>query len=664
MRLNSPTAHTLTRRHPLVHTSHSSILFTAMAERLKLFFWGFFVLLSNPAKSQLDELFFNGFKGVGVANNLSLNGAAQIQDNGVLQLTNKTQRLVGHAFYSNPIKFKNSTDGKAFSFSTSFAFAMDPEYAKLGGHGLAFTISPTKELPGALPSQYLGLVNNTDLGNFTNHIFAVEFDTVQDLGFGDINDNHVGIDINSIVSNKSAPATYFDGASNSNQDLNLKSGQVIQAWIEYYSQSNQLDVKLSPSSTKPRSTLLSFHVDLSLNLQESMYVGFSSSTGLLSSSHYIMGWSFKMNGKAKSLSLDQLPSLPAESKRISNTGLIVGVSVSAALVIILVSGLAFNLIRKIKKADVIEAWELDIGPQRFSYKELKKATSGFRDKELLGFGGSGRVYKGTLSNSNTQVAVKRISHESKQGLQEFKSEIASIGRLQHRNLVQLFGWCRRRADLLLVYDFMPNGSLDKYIFDEPKTILSWEQRFNIIKGVASGLLYLHEEWEQTVIHRDIKASNVLLDSELNARLSDFGLAKLYERGTNPSTTRVVGTLGYLAPELTRTGKPTKSTDVFAFGALLLELVCGRRPIELKALPEELMLVDWVWEQWRLGAIFEVVDSRLEGEFDELEVVVLLKLGLMCSNNEPKARPTMRQVVRYLDGELPLPEVVEAPQGGT
>ncbi|KAM3694479.1 hypothetical protein ACJW31_07G061100 [Castanea mollissima] len=635
-----------------------------MAERLKLFFWAFFVLLSNPAKSQLDELFFSGFKGVGVANNLSLNGAAQIQDNGVLQLTNKTQRLLGHAFYSNPIQFKNSSDGKAFSFSTSFAFAMVPEYAKLGGHGLAFTISPTKEFPGALPSQYLGLVNNTDLGNFTNHIFAVEFDTVQNLEFGDINDNHVGIDINSLVSNKSAPATYFDGANNSNQVLKLKSGQVIQAWIEYDSQSNQLDVKLSPSSTKPRSTLLSFHVDLSLVLQESMYVGFSSSTGLLSSSHYIMGWSFKMNGEAKSLSLDQLPSLPAESKRNNNTGVIVGVSVSAALVIILVSGLAFYLIRKVKKADVIEAWELDIGPHRFSYKELKKATRGFRDKELLGFGGSGRVYKGTLSNSNTQVAVKRISHESKQGLQEFISEVASIGRLRHRNLVQLFGWCRRRADLLLVYDFMPNGSLDKYIFDEPKTILSWQQRFNIIKGVASGLLYLHEDWEQTVIHRDIKAGNVLLDSELNARLSDFGLAKLYERGTNPSTTRVVGTLGYLAPELTRTGKPTKSTDVFAFGALLLEVVCGRRPIELKALPEELMLVDWVWEKWRLGAISEVVDSRLEGEFDELEAVVLLKLGLMCSNNEPKARPTMRQVVRYLDGELPLPEAVEAPQGGT
>ena len=204
-----------------------SSLFTAMTERLKLFFWVFFVLLPNPAKSQLDELFFNGFKGVDVASNLSLKSAAQIQDNGVLQLTNKTQRLLSHAFYSNPIQFKNSTDGKAFSFSTSFAFAMVPKYAKLGGHGLAFTISPTKEIPGALPSQYLGLLNNTDLGNFTNHIFAVEFDTVQDFGFRDINDNHVGIDINSLVSKKSAPAAYFDVTNSSIQVLDLKSGQVI-----------------------------------------------------------------------------------------------------------------------------------------------------------------------------------------------------------------------------------------------------------------------------------------------------------------------------------------------------------------------------------------------------------------------------------------------------
>ncbi|KAF2318835.1 hypothetical protein GH714_011069 [Hevea brasiliensis] len=177
------------------------------------------------------------------------------------------------------------------------------------------------------------------------------------------------------------------------------------------------------------------------------------------------------------------------------------------------------------------------------------------------------------------------------------SEIASIGRLRHRNLVQLLGWCRRRGDLLLVYDFMPNGSLDKYLFDEPQAILKWEQR-------------------------DIKAGNVLLDSELNGRLGDFGLAKLYERGSNPSTTRVVGTLGYLAPELTRTGKPTTSSDVFAFGALLLEVVCGRRPIEPKALPEELILVDWCGRNGKVA-------------FNEA-------------------------VVRYLEGEVSLPEVVAAP----
>ena len=202
---------------------------------------------------------------------------------------------------------------------------------------------------------------------------------------------------------------------------------------------------------------------------------------------------------------------------------------------------------------------------------------------------------------------------------------------------------------------MPNGSLEKYLFDEPKAILSWEQRFKIIKGVSLGLLYLHEEWEQTVVHRDIKVGNVLLDFEFNGRLSDFGLAKLYEHGSNPSTTKVVGTLGYLAPELICIGKPTTSSDVFDFGALLLEVVCGRRPIDPKALPEELMLVDWVWEKWRLGAILEVVDSRLGVEFDEVEAILVLKLGLMCSNEAPESRPTMRHVVRCLEMNLFLEE---------
>jgi serine/threonine protein kinase len=391
-----------------------------------------------------------------------------------------------------------------------------------------------------------------------------------------------------------------------------------------------------------------------------MYVGFSASTGLLASSHYLLGWSFKINGPAPPLDLSSLPQLPQPKKK--QTSLITGVSVIALVIALCSIAFGIYIFRKIKNADVIEAWELEIGPHRYSYQELKKATKGFKEKELLGQGGFGRVYKGTIPKSNIQVAVKRVSHESKQGLREFVSEIASIGLLRHRNLVQLLGWCRRRGDLLLVYDFMANGSLDKYLFEDSEIVLSWEQRFKIIKDVASGLSFLHEGYEQVVIHRDVKASNVLLDFELNGRLGDFGLARLYEHGANPGTTRVVGTLGYLAPELPRTGKASTSSDVFAFGALLLEVACGRRPIEPKALHEELVLVEWVWEKYKEGRMFEVVDPKLNGKFDENEVMMVLKLGMICSNDVPTIRPSMRQVVRILDREVELPNELRKPGG--
>jgi serine/threonine protein kinase len=209
---------------------------------------------------------------------------------------------------------------------------------------------------------------------------------------------------------------------------------------------------------------------------------------------------------------------------------------------------------------------------------------------------------------------------------------------------------------------MANGSLDKYLFEDSEVVLSWEQRFKIIKDVASGLLFLHEGYEQVVIHRDVKASNVLLDFELNGRLGDFGLARLYEHGANPGTTRVVGTLGYLAPELPRTGKASTSSDVFAFGALLLEVACGRRPIEPNALQEELLLVEWVWEKYKQGRLLEVVDPKLNGSFDEIEVIMVLKLGIICSNDVPTLRPCMRQVVRILDGEVELPNELRKPGG--
>lgn len=309
-----------------------------------------------------------------------------------------------------------------------------------------------------------------------------------------------------------------------------------------------------------------------------------------------------------------------------------------------------------KYEEIREDWELQYGPQRFSYKDLYKATKGFKDKQLLGSGGFGSVYRGTLPSSNVEVAVKKISHNSKQGMKEFVAEIASMGRLRHRNLVHLLGYCRRKGELFLVYDHMPNGSFDKFLFSNEKPNLDWVRRFQIIKGVASALFYLHEEWEQVVLHRDVKASNVLLDADLNGRLGDFGLSKFYDHGSTPQTTSVVGTVGYLAPELTTTGKPTTNSDVFAFGIFLLEVVCGRKPVESKRPQEEVVLLDWVLECWKSGDMLMTVDPRLEGSFVVEEMELVLKLGLLCAHRLPMARPTMRQVVQYLDGNATLPEI--------
>ena len=211
------------------------------------------------------------------------------------------------------------------------------------------------------------------------------------------------------------------------------------------------------------------------------------------------------------------------------------------------------------------------------------------------------------------------------------AEIISMGRLRHRNLVQLLGYCRRKGELLLVYDYMPNGSLDKFLYGNERTNLKWLQRFRIIKGVASGLLYLHEEWEQVVVHRDVKSSNVLLDAELNGKLGDFGLARLWDHSAILQTTRVARTVGYLAPELTKTGRVTTYTDVFGFGAFMLEVACGRKPTEIQALPEKVILVDWVFGCWRKGVILDASDLKLEGNYVVKEMELVLKLGLLCSH---------------------------------
>ncbi|KAL1216289.1 L-type lectin-domain containing receptor kinase V.9 [Cardamine amara subsp. amara] len=607
---------------------------------------------SNKAVSQSEvgEFGFNGY----LYNSF---GTANLDSNGLLKLTNYTTQRTGQVFYNLPVRFKKAPNGTVSSFSTTFVFAIISQIPILSGHGLAFAICPTKGLPYGTPSQYLGLFNITTNGNSSNHVVAVEFDTIRSTEFNDIDDNHVGIDINSLNSVKVSTAGYYkeDGTF---KRISLINRKPIQAWIEYDSSRKQLNVTIHPIHVpKPNTPLLSLTRDLSPYLLESMYVGFTSSTGSVLSSHYILGWTFKLNGTAANLDLSRLPNLPDDYQNDSGSSLkkILAISLSLtglALFVFLTISVMLFLKRK-KLIEVLEDWEVQFGPHKFAYKDLYIATKGFKNSELLGKGGFGKVYKGTLLTSNINIAVKKISNDSRQGMREFVAEIATIGRLRHPNLVRLLGYCRRKGELYLVYDCMPKGSLDKFLYHQPEQSLDWSQRFKIIKDVATGLCYLHQQWVQVIIHGDIKPANILLDDSMNGKLGDFGLAKLCDHGIDPQTSKVAGTFGYISPELSRTGKASTSSDVFAFGVLMF---CGRRPVLPRASsPSEMVLTDWVLNCWEED-ILQVVDERIKQDDGYLEeqVTLVLKLGLLCSHPVAAIRPSMSSVIQFLDGVAHLP----------
>ncbi|KAJ1259118.1 hypothetical protein BS78_10G129000 [Paspalum vaginatum] len=614
-----------------------------------------------------DQFVYSGFRG----SNLTVDGTATVTLDGLLQLSNGTAYLQGHAFHPTAVRLRDSPNGTVRSFSVAFVFGIVSVYPDFSAHGMAFVMAPGKDFSSALPAKYLGLTNVQDNGNTSNHLFAVELDTIQSVEFKDINANHVGIDINGLQSLRSYNAGYYDDSrSGEFQSLKLISRQAMQVWVDYSEEKKQIDVTLAPlRMTRPVRPLLSAAYDLSTVLTDLVYLGFSSATGRVNSRHYVLGWSFGRSRPAPAIDISKLPDLPqpAGPEKPQSKLLEIILPIVTAAVVLCSGGVVVLLVRRrFRYAELREDWEVEFGPHRFSYKDLYHATDGFKDKNLLGEGGFGRVYKGVLRASMVEVAVKRMSHESRQGMKEFVAEIASIGRIRHRNLVRLLGYCRRKGELLLVYDYMPNGSLDKYLHcneGDSNSKLCWAKRFHVIKGVASGLLYLHERWEKVVVHRDVKPSNVLLDRDMNGHLGDFGLARLYEYDhgvDSQTTTHVVGTIGYLSPELMRTGIASPLTDVFAFGIFLLEITCGQKPIKENAQGGgHVALVDWVLQHWRNGALMAAVDARLRGEYHIQEAELVLKLGLLCSHPFATARPSMGQVMCYLDGVTPLPEITPA-----
>ncbi|KAG8503949.1 hypothetical protein CXB51_002233 [Gossypium anomalum] len=471
-----------------------------------------------------------------------------------------------------------------------------------GGEGLAFIIAGNSTLPANSEGRWLGIVNSDPNGS---PVVAVEFDK-RKSDDQDLDDNHVGLDINGINSNASVYLTDFG--------FNISGGRDLRVLLQYDGQN--LSVRVNET------LVLSQRLDLYSYLPKKVFVGFSASTSNETQLNCVKSWEFS-------------------GTDIGGEGNLLWVAwiMIPVVILVLFIGVLFYLYRRTDPIEEDlegaqrniedEIRRSDFAPKKFRFSELKQATGNFSPNNKLGKGGFGTVYNGSWGNKD--VAVKRVSKKSNQGKQEFIAEVTTIGNLNHKNLVKLIGWCYERRELLLVYEYMPNGSLDKYIFCDEKASmvesrLNWEQRQNIIQGAAQALEYLHNGCQKRVLHRDIKASNIMLDSEFIAKLGDFGRA-------------------------------TVETDVYSFGVLILEVVCGRKPgnkSEQKNYNNS--IVNWLWEHYKNGKITAAVDSRMDENFVENEAERVLILGLACCHPNPHYRPCMRTVLQVLLGEVDPPEV--------
>lgn len=596
------------------------------------------------------------------------NGALQVTPDsaGNFTLSNRSGRvLFNHSFkvWEDLAGAGAGVGVKVASFNSSFLLNIYRVNKSAAGEGLAFIIAPDLDLPTGSDGQYLGLTNSTTDGNSTNRLIAIELDTFkQDF---DPDSNHVGLDINSVRSYKTVSLSPL-GIQLAPNDTRF-----YMVWIQYDGGNKSLSVFMAEQMQdtqgkpqqytvdKPKKPVLTADLDLGSLVNKNSYFGFAASTGTSDIQlNCVLRWN---------LTVESLPGGDEESSS-SHEGLKIGLGVGVpclVLVLMGIAGLGYYVHKKRVAAaasgpNILGALKSLPGtPREFSFKELKSATNNFDEKHRLGQGGFGVVYKGVIPKENLQVAVKRFSRGNLKGKDDFLAELTIINRLRHKHLVRLLGWCHKNGVLLLVYEYMPNGSLDNHLFCGPEsnTTLEWELRYKIISGVASALHYLHNEYDQRVVHRDLKASNIMLDSYFNARLGDFGLARALdnEKTSYAELEGVPGTMGYIAPECFHTGKATCESDVYGFGAVLLEVVCGQRPWTKIAGFQ--FLVDWVWWLHREGRILDAVDERLQGdEYVVEEAQRLLLLGLACSHPIAGERPKTQTIIQIISGAVAVPHV--------
>ncbi|XP_057815951.1 L-type lectin-domain containing receptor kinase VIII.1 [Cryptomeria japonica] len=617
----------------------------------------------GPASNVLKQLFFPDFRAHNRINHeIRFLGCAGLQENeGIIQipstndLNHNLSFQAGKALYSSPIRMMDPDTDIPASFHTTFSFQIDSNSGS--SSGLAFVIVPDEVTVGR-PGGWLGMLN--DACDEKYKALAVEFDTFKNEEFGDPNDNHIGINLGSIVSNVTIDA----GVAG----IFFRDGSNVRAWIDYDGVNQRIELSLArdDGSPMPSKPLYSAGLDLSNYLNEYMFVGFSASTGHAAQIHKILSWNFS----ATSSAFLRLPNeTTCERKMFKASKIAPKEPPEAFFVFLAVVGVFLMVLvyflcnRKAKDQTISLATKLILNkntarptppnkPRRFSMSELSLATRSFSESEILGSGGKGVFYKGVLQNG-TLVAVKRFSKGAFNiDKNKIMKEIKVISRLKHPNLVPLKGWCNDKHELVTIYEYMQNGSLDKWLF--ARGVLPWPRRYKVAKDVAEAICFLHSGWEKNLVHKNIKISNVLLDITFRARLGDFGLVNSADQ--KPQCLGELKLEHHIPPESLHVLQPTEKMDVYNFGVMLLEIVSGRKSMDHDLSPEEVDLVEFTWQLHENEKLLQVADKRLMMRYNPEQVQCLVGVGLLATQSDPGSRPTMAEIVDYISGEVQLPSL--------
>ncbi|CAK8537739.1 unnamed protein product [Lathyrus sativus] len=636
-----------------------------------LIFTSFLNLAFSSSEVPINVTKHFSFKDFSFTNNsrlvhdLKLLGSAKFSnEKGSLQIPNESQETgirhqAGRGLYSFPIRLLDPITKTPASFRTTFSFQLNNSTTGAsdlsdngGGSGLTFIIVPDEFTVGR-PGPWLAMLNDACESDYK--AVAVEFDTRMNPEFGDPNDNHVGINLGSIVSTKVINV--------SDVGVSLKDGFVHHAWIDYDGPRRRMDVRLGLPNDEvyPSKPIFSEFMDLSPYLNEYMFVGFSASTGNHTQIHNILSWNFTSISQAflrypssetcQGKILLQNTTETTEATENSNRNktprsfLIFVASVVLALAVLI----GFYFISKHRKSasksktsieDEIHRPRPPNKPRRFSFSALSSATRSFSEIEILGSDIRGVYYRGKLGTNGSQVAVKRFSAQflSTHGSDKKRllKEIKVISHVRHPNLLPIRGWCQDNNEIIAVYDFVPNGSLDKWLFGAG--VLPWTRRFKVVKDVADGLSFLHSK---QLAHKNVKCSSVFLDVSFRAVLGDFGFVLM---GAESKQFESI---------------VCNSADVFEFGVIVLEVIGGRPRVEEveEGRSEERNLLDFAWNLHETNEKVKLVDRRMGSLINLEQAIRVMEIGLLCTLNENKGRPSMEEVVELLHNmEKPLPEL--------